>query len=120
MVLRLVRRLLALLLLVPGLGCSSVEVARVKPDTLAVVQGEPVAVIQASSVGCTLFFHAVDVVKSDLDDVINRLLLAEAKAMGANKVQLVSARTTPRGGVYALSGVIIGFPESQAVGIAVK
>lgn len=101
-------------------ACSSIEVARVKDNSLAVPQGEAVAVIQANSIGFTLFFHAVDVVKSDLDDVVNRMLLAEAKAMGANKVQLVSAHTTPRGGIYALSGIVFGFPESEAVGIAVK
>jgi hypothetical protein len=110
-----------LLCLLSLAGCSSVEVARVKEGTLAVpVQGEPIAVIQANSIGFTLFFHAVDVVKSDLDDVINRLLLSEAKAMGANKVQLLRAHTTPRAGVYAFSGIIFGFPESEAVGIAVK
>lgn len=113
-------RLALLLALLCSTGCSSVEVARVKEGTLASSAGEPVAVIQASSVGFTLFFHLVDVVTSDLDDVVNRLLLAEAKAMGANKVELKSARTTPRGGIYALSGLIFGFPCSEAVGIAVK
>jgi hypothetical protein len=114
------RPALALVAVAIASSCTSIEHTRVPDGALATHEGQSIAVIQASSVGCTLFFHAVDVVKSDLDDVVNRLLLAEAKAMGASKVQLVSARTTPRGGVYALSGVIIGFPESQAVGIAIK
>jgi hypothetical protein len=40
--------------------------------------------------------------------------------MGANKVDLKSASTTPRHGIYALTGFIIGFPSSSAVGVAVK
>ena len=114
------RTLLCLLSLSLGVGCASVEVTRVKGTDFASAAGEPVAVIQATSVGFTLFFHAVDVVTSDLDDVVNRLLLAEAKSMGASKVELKSAHTTPRHGIFALTGIIIGFPVSEAVGVALK
>jgi hypothetical protein len=62
----------------------------------------------------------VDLVKSDLDTVVNKMLVAEAKAMGATKVELKTAKTTPRDGLYALTGLIIGVTSSSAVGVAVK
>jgi len=82
--------------------------------------GEAVAVIQATSIGWTLIFHIVDIVASDLDQVVNKLLVGEAKAMGASKVDLKGAYTTPRHGIFALVGFLTGFPTSGAVGVAVK
>ena len=43
-----------------------------------------------------------------------------AKAMGASKVDLKGAGTTPRHGIFALAGNIIGVTNSSAMGIAVK
>jgi hypothetical protein len=101
-------------------GCSSVESATVGSNEVSANGGEAVAVIQASSIGFTFLFHIVDIVTSDLDDVVNKLLIGEAKAMGATKVDLKSASTTPRHGIFALTGNILGFPSSSAVGVAVK
>ena len=101
-------------------ACTSVESAVVSGTEVTATGGEAVAVVQASALGLTAIFHIVDIVQSDLDTVVNKLLVAEAKAMGANKVDLKSASTTPRHGIYALSGLIIGFPMSSAVGVAVK
>ena len=78
------------------------------------------AVIQGTALGLTAIFHVIDLVQSDLDTVVNKLLVAEAKAMGGNRIQLLGAGTTPRHGIFALSGTIIGFPISQATGVAVK
>jgi hypothetical protein len=100
-------------------GCTSVETATVSGTEIA-ANGEAVAVVQASSLGLTLIFHIIDLVQSDLDVVVNRLLVAEAKAMGASKVDLKSASTTPRHGIFAITGTLIGFPSSSAVGVAVK
>ncbi|MCE9670750.1 hypothetical protein LY474_23360 [Myxococcus stipitatus] len=100
-------------------GCTSVESAVVSGNEIA-ANGEAVAVVQANALGLTAIFHIVDIVQSDLDTVVNKLLVAEAKAMGASKVDLKSAGTTPRHGIYALFGFIIGFPSSSAVGVAVK
>jgi hypothetical protein len=100
-------------------ACTSVETSTVSGSEIA-AQGEAVAVIQASALGLTAIFHIIDIVNSDLDTVINKLLVSEAKAMGATKVDLKSASTTPRHGIYALFGGIIGITESQAMGIAVK
>lgn len=101
------------------LSCSSVEVAVVSSNDIA-SSGQARAVIQTSAVGVTLMFHMVDVVPCDLDTVVNKLLVAEAKAMGASKVELKAASTTPRHGVFALTGGLIGFPISSATGVAVK
>lgn len=105
------------------IACTSVESAIVSSAELS-TQGDAIAVVQTNALGLTALFHIIDIVQSDLDTVVNRLLVAEAKAMGASKVELVSARTTPRHGLYALSGmfplVLIGVTESQATGIAIK
>jgi hypothetical protein len=101
-------------------ACTSVESAVVSGAEVAANGGEAVAVVQANSLGLTAIFHIVDLVQSDLDTVVNKLLVAEAKAMGASKVDLKGAGTTPRHGIYALAGGIIGVTSSTAMGIAVK
>ena len=72
------------------------------------------------SFGLTAIFHMVDLVQSDLDTVVNKLLVAEAKAMGASKVDLKGASTTPRHGIFALAGGILAPTMSSAMGVAVK
>jgi hypothetical protein len=101
-------------------GCTSVETATVSSSELATAGGEAVAVVQASAVGITLLFHIVDIVQADLDTAVNQLLIKEAKAMGASRVDLKFAYTTPRHGIFALTGLIIGFPTATAQGVAVK
>ncbi|MCY1031995.1 hypothetical protein OV207_11050 [Corallococcus sp. BB11-1] len=100
-------------------GCTSVESAVVSGSEIA-ANGEAVAVIQGSSLGLTAIFHIIDIVQSDLDTVVNKLLISEAKAMGASKIDLKSASTTPRHGIFALFGTIIGITSSSATGVAVK
>jgi hypothetical protein len=101
-------------------ACTSVESAVVSGAEVSASGGEAVAVVQASALGLTAIFHIVDLVQSDLDTVVNKLLVAEAKAMGASKVDLKGAGTTPRHGIFALAGGIIGVTSSSAMGIAVK
>ncbi|QRN98574.1 hypothetical protein JRI60_05895 [Archangium violaceum] len=101
-------------------ACTSVETAVVSGNEISVPGAEPIAVIQGTALGLTAIFHVIDLVQSDLDTVVNKLLVAEAKAMGGNKVHLLTAGTTPRHGIFALTGLIIGFPVSGAVGVAVK
>jgi hypothetical protein len=101
-------------------GCTSVESATVSSSEIVASGGEAVAVIQASAIGLSAIFHIVDIVTADLDVAVNKLLVAEAKAMGATKVDLKGAATTPKHGIFALFGNIIGFPTSAAMGIAVK
>jgi uncharacterized protein YceK len=101
-------------------GCSSVESATVASNEVTATGGEAVAIIQATSLGWTLIFHIVDIVTSDLDQVVNKLLVGEAKAMGASKVDLKGASTTPRHGIFALFGGLTSFTSSTATGVAVK
>ena len=105
-------------------SCTSIESATVASNEITATGGEAVAVVQASSFGFTLIFHLIDLGGSDLDQVVNKLLVTEAKAMGASKVDLKSASTTPRHGIFALLGFpglnIVGVTMSQASGIAVK
>jgi len=100
-------------------GCTSVESVSVNGSDIA-ANGEAVAVIQASSLGLTFLLNTFEAVPSDLDTVVNKLLISEAKAMGASKVDLKSASTTPRHGIYSLPALLVGVPSSTAVGIAVK
>ena len=101
-------------------ACTSVESAVVSGAEVSANGGEAVAVVQANALGLTAIFHIVDLVQSDLDTVVNKLLVAEAKAMGASKIDLKGAHTTPRHGIFALAGGIIGVTSSSAMGIAVK
>lgn len=100
-------------------SCTSIEEATVSNSEIA-AKGEAIAVIQASSIGFTALLNNVVIVDSSLDQVVNKLLVAEAKAMGANKVELLHATTSPGHGIFALPSLIIGFPSSQATGIAIK
>ena len=102
-----------------AIGCTSVETATVAGNDIA-ANGDAVAVIQANAIGITALFHIVELVQSDLDTVVNKLLVAEAKAMGANKVDLKGASTTPRHGIFQLFGGIISPTFSNAMGVAVK
>lgn len=100
-------------------GCQSTETTSVNASEIA-SNGDAIAVIQTESIGFTAIFHLINIVPTDLDTVINKQLVAEAKAMGATKVDLKYASTTPRSGVYSLFGFILGFPHSTAVGVAVR
>ena len=114
------KAILAMALAATVTGCTSVESATVAGNEIVGNGGEAVAVVQASSIGLTLIFHIIDLVTSDLDQVVNKLLVVEAKQMGASKVDLKGASTTPRHGIFALTGTLIGFPMSTAMGVAIK
>ncbi len=101
-------------------SCQSVESTKVDPATIA-SSGEAVAVVQCVALGLTAIFHFVTITEASLDTVINKMLVAEAKALGGNKVQLLAAFETPKGGLlFKLAGNIVMLPPAAAVGIAVK
>ena len=102
------------------MACTSIDTAVVASNDIVTSEGEAIAVIQASTTGISLFFHMISLVDWDLDKSVNKMLIAEAKSMGANKVDLKGAWTTPRHGLYALAGQLLAFPSSQAVGVAIK
>ena len=62
-------------------ACTSIESTRVDGATIA-SEGEAVAVIQATTVGFSALFHIATFNEASLDIVINKLLIAEAKAKG--------------------------------------
>jgi hypothetical protein len=101
-------------------GCTSVEIATVSHNEIAAQNGDAMAVIQTNAIGFSLFLYYVDFVNADLDIVVNRLLVSEAKAMGASKVTLLSFETTPRHNIYRLKGLVIGLPYARAAGVAVR
>ncbi len=101
-------------------ACQSVEFTKVDGTTIA-ANGEAIAVVQTVALGLTLIFHFVTITEASLDTVINKMLVAEAKALGGNKVQLLAAGETPKGGLlFKLAGGILMLPPAGAVGIAVK
>lgn len=118
MLVNMKKSLLALAMVV--CGCTSIESTRVTSSQLVGNGGDAVAVIQVTSIGWTFFFHTVDIVTADLDEVVNKLLVGEAKALGGNKVDLKTATTTPRHGIFRVPGFIFGWPVTQATGVAVR
>lgn len=105
-------------------GCSSVETATVSSKEISAAGNESsVAVVQTSAIGLTAILHLVPIIPADLDTVVNKMLISEAKAMGASKVQIISANATPKHGIFMLAtcpGIILCVPMAQATGIAVK
>lgn len=101
-----------------ALGCSSVQTVRVQPENLYVGPGlRPIAVVHAQvTTACFLFFQIPGGV--DLDRVVNRMLLASAKAMGADKVVNVRVDITPDSGIWVLRR-LLGWRSAEASGIAV-
>jgi hypothetical protein len=125
------KRLAAAAAIAATTACTSVETATVGAGDLA-GPGEAMAVIQAQSLGFTVLFHYVELVNSDLDTVVNKLLVTQAKAMGASRVELKTASTTPRHGIFALVGAVpmldapapypnlLSFTNARATGVAIK
>ena len=105
-------------------ACTSVESTKVDSATIA-SNGDAVAVVQCTAIGFSALFHIVTITEASLDTVINKLLVAEAKALGGNKVQLLSAMEMPKDNLFMLSGGVVSYfagmpPMAQATGIAVK
>jgi len=114
------KRFLVVLVGAAFLACTSIESTIVASNEIVASEGEAVAVIQANSLGWTFFWHLLTVIESDLNQVVNKMLVAEAKSMGAHKIDLKGAATSPRGGLWGLSAILMGMPSSSAVGVAIK
>ena len=107
-------------LAIAATGCQSVESAKVDPATIA-SNGEAVAIVQCTALGLTAIFHFITITEASLDTVVNKMMVAEAKALGGNKVQPLMAMEMPKHGlIFALMGGIIMLPPAMATGIAVK
>jgi hypothetical protein len=113
----ILRTLLAAMVAI-ALGCSSISTVRVQPETVYVGPNlKPIAVIHASVTSAYIFFLQIPG-GVDLDRVVNRMLLATAKALGADKVVNIRVDITPDTGVWAFRK-ILGWRSAEASGIAV-
>lgn len=114
----LLRRLALAAVTVVAVGCSSVQTVRVQPDNLYVGPGmKPIAVVHAQVTSFYLLFIPIPG-GVDLDRVVNRMLLASAKALGADKVVNIRVDITPDSGVWVLRRVL-GWRSAEASGVAV-
>jgi len=99
-------------------ACSSVSTVRVQPDNLYVGPGmKPIAVIHAQVTSAYFLFVPIPG-HVDLDRVVNRMLLATAKTLGADKVVNVRVDITPDGGIWALRKLFL-WRSAEASGVAV-
>jgi hypothetical protein len=99
-------------------GCSSVSTVRVQPESIHAGPGlRPIAVIHAQVTSAYLLFVPIPG-GVDLDRVVNRMLLATAKSLGADKVVDIKVDITPDGGIWTLRK-LIGWRSAQASGVAV-
>ena len=103
---------------VVALGCSSVQTVRVQHENLYVGPGlKPIAVVHAQV--SSFYFLFIPIPGGvDLDRVVNRMLLASAKALGADKVVNIRVDITPDSGVWTLRRVL-GWRSAEASGVAV-
>jgi hypothetical protein len=99
-------------------ACSSVSTVRVQPDNLYAGPGlRPIAVIHAQVTSAYVLFIPIPG-HADLDHVVNRMLLATAKTLGADKVVNVRVEITPDGGIWTLRK-LLGWRSAEASGVAV-
>lgn len=100
-------------------ACATVTTVRLQADAIAAGPGlRPLAGIQADAVSGYLLFVPIPG-GVDLDRVVNRMLVATAKAMGADKVAELRFEITPERGIWALRRVL-GWRSARASGIAVQ
>lgn len=103
---------------VPAIGCASVSTVRVQPESLYVGPNlRPIAVVHAQVSSAYLLFIPIPG-RVDLDRVVNRMLIAAAKALGADKVVNIQVDITPDTGIWTLRK-LVGWRSAEASGVAV-
>ncbi len=106
------------LVLAGAAACSSVSTVRVQPESVYVgPKLRPIAVVHAQVTSAYLFFIAIPGHVS-LDYVVNRMLLAAAKTLGADKVVDIKVDITPDDGIWTLRK-LVGWRTAEASGVAV-
>lgn len=109
--------LVALALALPA--CASVTTVRLQSDAVAAGPGlRPIAGIQADAMSMYILFIPVPGGVS-LDRVVNQMLIATAKTMGADKIAHLRFDISPENGIWALRK-LLGFRSARASGIAVQ
>src|ERR1043166_4610950 len=113
----LLRRIVLVAVLATA-ACSSISTVRVQPETVyAGPHLRPIAVIHAQVTSAYLLWIPIPG-HVDLDYVVNRMLLATAKALGADKVVDIRVDLTPDNGVWPLRK-LLGWRTAEASGVAV-
>ena len=88
------------------------------PTPLDSPSGKVNGIVQVNRATLTLFFDLIDVTKIDWDTT-TQLLLPEVAVMGG-KPQIVSARTSPRGGWWALLCFLACVNSTELTALAVS
>jgi hypothetical protein len=114
----LVRRLVLAAMLAAATACSSISTVRVQPETVYVGPHlRPLAVIHAQVTSAYFLWIPIPG-HVDLDYILNRMLLATAKTLGADKVVGIQVDITPEGGIWTLRK-LLGYRSASASGVAV-
>jgi hypothetical protein len=112
------RRFVLVAALATAAACSSITTVRVQPETVFVgAHLRPIAVIHAQVTSAYLLWIPIPG-HVDLDYVVNRMLLATAKALGADKVVDIKVDITPDSGIWTLRKML-GWRSATASGVAV-
>jgi hypothetical protein len=112
------RRVVLLSVIGVAIGCSSVSTVRVQPETIhAGPNLRPIAVIHAQVTSWYVLFIPIPG-GVDLDRVVNRMLIATAKSLGADKVVDIKIDYTPDTGIWALRK-LFWYRSASASGVAV-
>ena len=91
---------------------------RVQPESIHVGPNlRPIAVIHAQVTSAYLLFVPIPG-GVNLDRVVNRMLLATAKSLGADKVVDIKVDITPDGGIWTLRKLFL-WRSATASGVAV-
>lgn len=99
-------------------ACSSISTVRIQPETVYVGPHlRPIAVVHAQVTSAYLFWIPIPG-HVELDYVVNRMLLATAKALGADKVVDIQVDITPDTGIWTLRK-LLGYRSATASGVAV-
>jgi hypothetical protein len=100
-------------------GCTSITTVRVQPETVyAGPRLRPIAVIHAQVTSAYFLWIPIPG-HVDLDYVVNRMLLATAKTLGADKVVDIKVDITPDTGIWTLRKML-GYRSASASGLAVQ
>ncbi|MEO6777776.1 MAG: hypothetical protein ABI467_32950 [Kofleriaceae bacterium] len=99
-------------------GCSSISTVRIQAESVYVGPHlRPIAMVHAQVTSAYVLFIAIPGHVS-LDQVVNRMLLAAAKALGADKVVDIKVDITPDDGIWTLRK-LLGWRSAEASGVAV-
>lgn len=114
----LLRRFVLVAVFAAAAACSSITTVRVQPETVYVgPRLRPIAVIHAQVTSAYLLWIPIPG-HVDLDHIVNRMLLATAKTLGADKVVDIKVDITPENGIWTLRKML-GYRSASASGVAV-